>query len=188
MGLFDGVEAGWNSFKNNELKTVTGWVKDNTNVEKTIVDYVRSDPQKAAEAVNNPVNTSLNQAFRLFKGKRNVGLLNDRANEVIVNNVEPLGNNGPITKTIEEVTPVVTEAVEQGIKESNQPIWERESTIKILGEDGADTLQDVFNPARWGENAIDNLGVSDTTKDNLKKYLPVALAGSAALLLLLALK
>lgn len=188
MGLFDGVEAGWNSFKNKELKTVTDWVKDNTNIENTIVDYVKSDPQKAVKAVNQPVDTVFNQTWRLFKGGRNIGLLNDRGNEVIVNNVEPLGNNGPITKTIEEVTPVVTEAVEQGIKESNQPIWERESTVKILGEDGADKLQDMLNPARWGENAIDNLGVSDTTKDNLKKYLPVALAGGAALLLLSALK
>ena len=188
MGLFDGFEAGINSFKNKELKAVTDWVKDNTDLDNKVVEYVKNDPQKAAQAVQNPINTSLNQAFKLFKGKRNIGLLNDRGNEVIVNNVEPLGNNGPITKTIEEVTPIVTEAVEQGIKEANQPIWERESTVKILGEDGADKLQDTLNPARWGENAIDNLGISDTTKDNLKKYLPVAIAGGVALLLLSALK
>lgn len=185
MGLFDGVEAGWNSFKNNELKTVTNWVKDNTNLDDKVVDYVKKDPQKAVQAVQNPVNTSFNQLFRLTKGKHNIGLLNDKANEVIVNEI---GSNGPITKTIEEAAPIVTEAVEQGIEESTQPIWERESTVKILGEDGADKLQDVLNPARWGENAINNLGVSDTTKVNLKKYLPVALAGGAALLILSALK
>ena len=95
-----------------------------------------------------------------------------------------------VTEPLAETTiTTVKEAVEQGIKESNQPIWERDSTVKIIGEDGADKLQDILNPARWGENAIDNLiGVSDTTKDNLKKYLPVALAGGAALLLLSAFK
>ena len=185
MGLFDGIEAGWNSFKNNELKTVTEWVKDNTDLDDKVVDYVKNDPQKAVEAVQNPVNTTFNQLFRLTKGKRNFGLLNDNVNEVIV---KEIGSKGPITKTVEEAAPIVTEAVEQGLEEANQPIWERESTKKILGEDGADKLQDVFNPARWGENAIDNLGVSDTTKVNLKKYLPVALAGGAVLLLLSALK
>lgn len=94
-----------------------------------------------------------------------------------------------LTEPLAETTiTTVKEAVEQGLKEANQPIWERESTVKILGEDGADKLQDTLNPARWGENAIDNLGIPDTAKDNLKKYLPVALAGGAALLLLSALK
>ena len=117
-----------------------------------------------------------------------------------VNNMPVKEHNDPYTKLSEgfnqlteplaETTiTTVKEAVEQGLKEANQPIWERDSTVKIIGEDGADKLQDVLNPARWGENAIDNItGISDTTKDNLKKYLPVAAIGAAALLVLSALK
>ena len=159
MGLFDGVEAGWNSFKNKELKAVQdAWAtvyidKPKEIVETTIIepiktevlDYVKQDPIKAAEVVKDPVPQVIDQLVTLN----------------------------------EETNPYI-----QGLKESTQPIWERESTVKILGEDGADKLQDALNPARWGENAINDLGVSDTTKESLKKYLPIALAGGAALLIL----
>ena len=180
MGLFDGFEAGWNSFKNKELKQAADWVKDNTDIDKKVVNYVKSDPQKATKTVKDPVSTTFNQLWKLSKGKYNIGALDDKTNEVVVS---ALGNNGPVVKAVTD-----PDTVTKAIEESNQPIWERDSTKEILGEDGADKLQDVFNPARWGENAIDDLGVSDNTKDALKKYLPVALAGGAALLLITALK
>lgn len=180
MGLFDGPKAGWESFKKNELKQATDWVKDNTDIDKKVVDYVKSDPKKAAKTVKDPISTTFNQLWKVTRGKYNIGALDDKTNETVV---QALGNGGPVVKAVTD-----PETVTKAVEESTQPIWERDSTKTILGEDGADKLQDVFNPARWGENAIDDLGVSDNTKDALKKYLPVALAGGAALLLITALK
>ena len=92
-------------------------------------------------------------------------------------------------KTIYVDTPKkVIEAVDQGLKESSQPIWERDSTKEILGEDGADKLQDTLNPARWAENTIDRTPLSPENQESLKKYLPIAAIGAGALLLLAALK
>lgn len=46
MGLFDGIEAGWNSFKNNELKTVTDVVTSPNPIVKLLTnpEKVANDP------------------------------------------------------------------------------------------------------------------------------------------------
>ena len=191
MGTFDGVpilgdvEKAWNDnvakpINDTVVQPTVNWVADNTGLKQQVTDYVINNPKKAEKIINDPFGSSLTQFWKLKTGKRNVGLLSDEGNETVLG---ISGADGPVQK-IEVVEPVI----EQAIEESTQPIWDRDSTKKVLGEDGADKLQDVLNPARWGENAIDNLGVSDTTKDNLKKYLPVALAGGAALLLVTALR
>jgi len=176
MGLFDGFEAGWNSFKNKELKQATQWVTENTGLDNKVVNYVKSDPQKATKAINKPFDTALNQLFKLSKGKANVGLLDDKTTEIVT---EPLGNNGPIIK-----------AIEQGVEESSQPIWERESTVKIIGEDGAKELENTLNPAAWIDNATDIIPdiIPQQAPDTVKKYLPVAALGAAVLLVVSALK
>lgn len=80
-----------------------------------------------------------------------------------------------------------TDALNTSISDSAKPIWDRESTKKILGEDGADKLQDTLNPARWVENAVDET-VPEPLRDVTKKAIPVAAIGGAALLALLILK
>lgn len=106
-----------------------------------------------------------------------------KATEVIE---EPL----KVVDVLPEVVPeVIDPIVQQGWEESTQPIWERDSTEKILGEDGADKLQDTLNPARWAENTIDDSGViPDEMKGTVKTILPAVLIGGAALLLITALK
>jgi len=91
-------------------------------------------------------------------------------------------------ETVESIPEKITDAIDQGFKESTQPIWERDSTVEVFGEDGADKMQDVLNPARWAENAIEETPLSPENKDALKKYLPVAVLGAGALFLLSALK
>ena len=46
MGLFDGFEAGWNSFKNNELKTITKAAED--------TGKVLVSPNPIVKAITNP--------------------------------------------------------------------------------------------------------------------------------------
>ena len=91
-------------------------------------------------------------------------------------------------ETIESIPEKIADAIDQGVKESSQPIWERDSTKNNHREDGADKLQDIFNPARWAENAIEETPLSPENKDALKKYLPVVALGAGALILLSALK
>lgn len=80
-----------------------------------------------------------------------------------------------------------TEFIKGGWEESTKPIWERDSTEKIFGEGAKDTAEDIFNPARWVDNAIDET-VPEPLRDVTKKALPVAAIGGAALLALLILK
>ena len=82
-----------------------------------------------------------------------------------------------------------TESIKRGWEESKVPIWDRQTTKEVLGEDGADQLQDTLNPARWAENAIDDSEIiPDEVKGTVKTILPAALIGGGALLLITALK
>lgn len=72
MGLFDGFEAGWNSFKNNELKTITKAAED--------TGKVLVSPNPVVKAIVNPVKAWNNPASLLP--------------------VE-IGSNGPVVKDLD---------------------------------------------------------------------------------------
>lgn len=77
------------------------------------------------------------------------------------------------------------DVVKQAAKESVQPIWERQTTKDILGEDGAKDLEKTLNPINWPENS--GL-VPEGTTETVKKYLPAVALGGLALLVITALK
>lgn len=143
------------------------------------------------------VDPAIIEEQRNAETKNNGGLI-DKLKDVVLDTVkkDPIKATEIIEepiKAVDVLPEIVPEVIEPTIQEiwqdSNKPIWERESTEKILGEDGADKLQDTLNPARWAENAIDDSGViPEEMKGTVKTILPVALIGGAALLLITALK
>lgn len=126
-------------------------VKDLTNVDDKVVEWVRSDPIKAAETVKNPL-------------------------PQIVEQLQP--------KSVDEQISI--------IKDAAVPIWDRGSTKKLLGEEGAAELENNLNPIKWVENVdIPNIIpdlIPEQAKTTVKQYLPAVAIGAAALLLISALK
>lgn len=143
------------------------------------------------------VDPAILEEQRNAKTKNNDGLLDSFKDAVLdfikedpIKATEVMEEPIKAVDVLPDVLPkAIDPVVKQGWEESTQPIWERDSTKKIIGEDGADKLQDTLNPARWAENAIDDSGViPDEMKGTVKTILPVALIGGAALLLITALK
>ena len=122
MGLFDGFEAGWNSFKNNELKQVGDWavslVPDSK--KKEVVDWISENPEKAIKAKEKPVDVAVEQLYKVKSGKVNISpILDDTMQDTLlpdvgVTPVVPLGDTGPIVK--EEAATVIKEGGETVIK------------------------------------------------------------------------
>ena len=127
MGLFDGFEAGFNSFKNNELKKASDWavslVPDAQ--KKEIANWVKENPEKAKKAVKKPFDTAVEQVYRLKAGKANISPVLDNATTDFIlsdgpsNPVIPIGDTGPTVK--DEVVPAVIdggEKVTETVKET----------------------------------------------------------------------
>jgi len=156
-----------------------------SNLEQKVLDFVKKDPKKAARALDKPAETTIEQIYKVTHGEANISpILDDSTNETISKVTGVIGTPDS-RKIIEEAS----KALEQGAKESTQPIWGRDSSKKIFGESGADDLQNIFNPARWVENGIDKTPIiPDNAKDTVKTYLPIVALGAGALFLLAALK
>lgn len=157
MGLFDdiksNVQKGWNTYTDTWKKiyvdTPAEIIGSVGPIKQTVVDWVKEDPVKATETVNNPLPQVITQ----------------------------------LTTVNAENNPYI-----QGMNESIQPIWERESTVKIVGEDGAKEIENTLNPTKWVENVDIPDIIPQQAQDTVKKYLPVAALGGIALLVLSAFK
>ena len=145
MGLFDGFEAGWNSFKNNELKTITKAAEDTGKVliSPSPIVKVITNPQKAWEdptsvlpieiGSNGPVVKDLDEQWNEVKEdykkevEQNINLLtspNPLISAVTGNSDDILNFDKPATEKWENVTETVNETVVQPIVKETEKITE----------------------------------------------------------------
>ena len=142
MGLFDGFEAGWNSFKNNELKTITKAAED--------TGKVLVSPNPVVKAILNP-----EKAW------------NDPASVLPFE----IGSNGPVVKDLDTQWKEVGDDYTNRVKK-NVDILISPNPIISAVTGHADDIINIDKPAqeKWDNvtETVDNTIVQPVVKETEK--------------------
>lgn len=169
MGLFDGFEAGWNSFKNNELKAITKAAED--------TGKVLISPSPIVKAITNPTK-----------------IWEDPASLLPIE----IGSSGPVVKDVEEQWKEVGDDYEDRVKKNVDILTSPNPLISAATGNVDDIFSDKPAAEKWGdvvspiENVVKDSGetvkktVTETIGNVTKGFseaLPVLAIGGAAVLL-----
>lgn len=141
MGLFDGFEAGWNSFKNNELKTITKAAED--------TGKVLISPSPIVKAITNPKKAWEDPASLLP--------------------IE-IGSNGPVVKNLDEQWNEVKEDYKEEVKQNIDLLTSPNPIISAATGNADDILSTKPATEKW-ENVTETIGdvVIEPIKDETEK-------------------